>query len=364
MTSSLGLDVNHACAAFRAGLVRSATSRLLEFRSGIKGEFENLVCHQAAFIGEDFQGDARLVRLAQTGLTDLKNKLTAEYIQSTNLGFYISFPNPTRVYHSLDLIADEQLKTTLKEEYEENQEYMECTVDTLIRDVMQLAVQYADWPAQIEVRSASGRGHTGVAEVTHHAVNDLLNGKIEAAVVFAVDSLLYEDVLGLLLNGQRMKTPDSAVGLQPGEAVAAFVLEKASLSNLSSLGIKNVAFAHEAQSVSSGQPSQGLGLFNVVEQLGAIDNSYFVSDINGETYRAYEWGAGLVRLKEIHGDMLDRLHHWYPAQGFGDTGAASGAVAVCVANAAFERGYAPASEAIILSAADDGQRSAMRLGAV
>ena len=96
----------------------------------------------------------------------------------------------------------------------------------------------------------------------------------------------------------------------------------------------------------------------------AQEQAFFISDLNGETYRAHEWGGVLVRLKETQGNLLDSLQHWCPALGFGDTGAASGAVSVCVANAAFERGYAPALDAVILSAADDGQRSVMCLGVV
>ncbi len=49
---------------------------------------------------------------------------------------------------------------------------------------------------------------------------------------------------------------------------------------------------------------------------------------------------------------------WYPAGSFGDTGAVGGALAICLATSAFERGYAPAPSVGILSSADAGRRAA------
>jgi 3-oxoacyl-[acyl-carrier-protein] synthase-1 len=71
-----------------------------------------------------------------------------------------------------------------------------------------------------------------------------------------------------------------------------------------------------------------------------------------------EWGHALVRLLErwpaVHEPVL-----WYPATSFGETGAASGPLAVCMAVSAVARGYAPAANAVIASSSDGSGRAAV-----
>ena len=75
-----------------------------------------------------------------------------------------------------------------------------------------------------------------------------------------------------------------------------------------------------------------------------------------------EWGNAVVRLVAQSPRFAEPVL-WYPAASFGDTGAASGAVALCMAIRAFERGYAPAQTATIISSADGSNRAAVRVTA-
>jgi 3-oxoacyl-[acyl-carrier-protein] synthase-1 len=82
---------------------------------------------------------------------------------------------------------------------------------------------------------------------------------------------------------------------------------------------------------------------------------WVISDLNGEPYRAIDWGNALVRrIRALAEPVL-----WCPALWFGDTGAASGAVALCLAARAFERSYAPAPWSLVLSSADGPDRAAV-----
>jgi 3-oxoacyl-[acyl-carrier-protein] synthase-1 len=87
---------------------------------------------------------------------------------------------------------------------------------------------------------------------------------------------------------------------------------------------------------------------------------WFITDQNGELYRATEWGNVVVRLVGYSQAFADPVL-WYPAASFGDTGAVSGAVAICMAVNAFARGYAPAQTVAILSSAEDPSRAAVLL---
>ena len=55
------------------------------------------------------------------------------------------------------------------------------------------------------------------------------------------------------------------------------------------------------------------------------------------------------------------LSVWLPATGFGNTGAASGAVGLCVAVRGLQRNYAPAPVVAVLSASDGAERAALIL---
>ena len=65
-------------------------------------------------------------------------------------------------------------------------------------------------------------------------------------------------------------------------------------------------------------------------------------------------GYTLVRLKSRH--PLSTARTWLPAASFGETGCASGALAVCVAVRALERGYAGARQVAMDLSSEDGAR--------
>jgi 3-oxoacyl-[acyl-carrier-protein] synthase-1 len=90
---------------------------------------------------------------------------------------------------------------------------------------------------------------------------------------------------------------------------------------------------------------------------GADRTAWVVSDHNGEFYRAVDWGNALVRLR-ARGEAFADPVTWYPATSFGDTGAVSSLVGICLVGRAWSRAYAPASTAVIAAASDGPERAA------
>ena len=114
----------------------------------------------------------------------------------------------------------------------------------------------------------------------------------------------------------------------------------------------------------SGEASTGVALANAIKAAVASTSrtngqlSWFITDQNGEYYRAAEWGQAIVRLKALD-PAFDAAEVWYPASSFGDTASASGAVGICIATCAFERGYARAGQTLIVSSGDGRERAAL-----
>src|SRR5262249_27526037 len=70
-------------------------------------------------------------------------------------------------------------------------------------------------------------GPAALARVFADAAAHLARGHARAALVCATDSLLERPVLSWLLGAERLKGPDVATGLIPGEAAAFLLLEPA-----------------------------------------------------------------------------------------------------------------------------------------
>jgi len=213
-------------------------------------------------------------------------------------------------------------------------------------------------------------GNSGVTEALHKAIEELYSGIIDVAIVGGVDSLLGESTLNWLTDAGRLKTPEMATGLQPGEASAFIVVE--TLRGANSRGgkamavVDRICIGSESRPLLSGNSSFGEGVAALIDQAMAGNDRmagqppWVITDQNGESYRAVEWGNALVRLVKERPEMGDAILT-YPALSFGDIGAATGAVSACMVAKAFERGYAAAANAVILSSALGAARSLLVL---
>jgi hypothetical protein len=206
-------------------------------------------------------------------------------------------------------------------------------------------------------------GRASALEVLSAALQDLAAGSIDTALVGGVDSQLRGPVLERLEEEGRLRTGQNPQGFIPGEAAAFLVLQGGEAGRGAVGRILGTSVAVEP-TVASGEPNQGVGLSTVlraVRDAGALDSPpLVVCDLNGERYRALEWGLATTRaFGDLHGD----LDFWHPADCIGDAGAALGVLDVVWGVHALRMGYAGAATVVVWGASDNGIRGACLLEA-
>lgn len=210
-----------------------------------------------------------------------------------------------------------------------------------------------------------GRGHAGVFEALKVAVELVANRAAKACVVGGVDSYLDPRTLGWLDSQRRRRAAYVRSGFVPGEA-AAFVLVGApelrhELRCTTLARVRGVHVARERVTVSENEEVLGEGLSSAVRGAarGVVTASTLVDDIycdlNGERYRADEWGFALLSTQQW---LRDGTKYVAPAGSWGDVGAASGALMMGLATEASQRGYARGRLAMAWASSDGGLRGA------
>jgi 3-oxoacyl-[acyl-carrier-protein] synthase I len=212
----------------------------------------------------------------------------------------------------------------------------------------------------IPLRFATYAGHTGVAEALAAAVGELRGGYVDVALVGGIDSLVDERSLKWLRLTGRLKSESNPIGLEPGEAAVFLALERgrhAGRGRGPTLGqIESIATAEEEGSWILGQQPTGRALGGCIRAIaGDSQGLWLVTDHNGEAGRAVEFGNVLARVTNSTRPLAPAL---LPSVSFGDTGAASGGLAACLAQTALLRKYAPTTTAVVASMGDGSERSA------
>jgi 3-oxoacyl-[acyl-carrier-protein] synthase I len=208
-------------------------------------------------------------------------------------------------------------------------------------------------------------GHAGALRLLEHARDLIIKGEVEQCVVGGVDSLLNEQDIVRLQKTYRIRGPENAHGVIPGEGAAFVLLSPRMRPVRSATRLLGVGVALEKDTVLSPRFSQGRGLqdaLNLAVQDAAIEEStvtFRVSDLNGERYRAWE---SLLAATRFYRTRRERLPCWYLAAAVGDLGAAAGALALIVAAAAVSRDYAAGSIAMCEASSDEGLRAACLIG--
>jgi 3-oxoacyl-[acyl-carrier-protein] synthase-1 len=336
--TSLG-DAATACAAARAGLSRPAAVEQEFFNED--GDPVPVLGHPVRTVS-GFQGAARLLALALPALRELM--ANADVQDREKLGMFLALP-------------DVEARATAA-----------GSAAPAAPDVLGRLAEMAGLSAKASVRKAFSTGHAGFAQALQAALTLLASREVDRALVGGVDTLCDSLALEGLAAQGRLKTDDNPVGLQPGEAAAFLLLESAAgvqrrraqpLAKLVAVGLAKESTADDAV------PTGG-GLTSAITQLVAVGGPlpagecWFVLDLNGEERRAYDWGCCQPRLVAQMPGVLP-APEWTPAISFGDTGAASGPIAVQMMLRGFARGYAPTRCGVVLSSSDGSDRAAIRI---
>ena len=365
MVSSIGHDVNTSCASARAGITRPSGFARYEVRDSREAEPEALTVHAVDTLTYGFSGRARLLRLLVAAIEDVLAQYPDKPWLSARVGVFISLPSWARTMTGALRIQNPTIREALEQQARETTVQDDLQrAQNLLRD----AGEIAQWGVPLAADRVFVSGTTGTAEAVQNASAELGRGTIEMAIVVAVDSWIDVSTAGWLEKTARLKTPDQPVGLQPGEAAAVVILETQRRSRQRGavlLGVVDAAyFAQEQRFLLRAEVSTGRVTAELLDRLRSLAGwsehvaPWIITDQNGEADRASEWGNTLYHLV-----AQDALYHdcllWYPALSFGDTGSASGGVAICMALRSFARNYAPHNAVVIANSSDGPGRSVM-----
>lgn len=208
-------------------------------------------------------------------------------------------------------------------------------------------------------------GSTGVYALIERAMEKMQAGEMEFCIIVAVDCYMLDGRLEIYDEQWRLKTDRNAAGFIPGEAGAVLLLETEAFAQQRNapvlMRIDGIGSGQESNPITAAKTSTGLGLTEAITSLAGVSGNpqpwkWVMSDLNGERYKAYEWGVALPRLNSL----IDRNHHLsYIAESIGDVGAALAAVQIGCIGEAFKRSYAPAQSALLFAGNDAGKRYAM-----
>jgi 3-oxoacyl-[acyl-carrier-protein] synthase-1 len=207
-------------------------------------------------------------------------------------------------------------------------------------------------------------GHAAGAMAVQAAWQAVRSGGAEFALAGGVDSYLEPETLEWLEENDQVHSAgpeNNAYGFIPGEA-AGFVLlasdESARRYKLSAaLELATAATAKESKLIKTDAVCTGEGLTALFRALAGepqtVRADHLYCDMNGEPYRADEFGFATVRAGGL---FRDPSAFAAPADCWGDVGAASGALFLVLIDAATRKGYAPGQVLAAFTSSESGER--------
>jgi 3-oxoacyl-[acyl-carrier-protein] synthase-1 len=332
-TTAVGRNAALSAAAIRAGIVRPRPVVDPEILDAETHEPVPIIGHPIRGVTDGFTLFGRWLRMASVAVGDLLLSLpeaerTPGTWRRTALLLCVCTPDP-----SVFLADPQETVAAISEQ-----------VATALLEELDIAIP----PQLIEVLPF---GHVAFALGVHQA-RAYIGRDCDRVLLVAVDSRLDPLLLENLASQGRIKHAGSPVGFSPGEASVALLLARPGTSSRAPAAVICGSFHDLNPRDVSAATDRALTdvCTNALAEAGvdAISGEVYI-DLSGEVWRARQWGDALPLLHaKLAGDIV------LPAVSVGDTGAASGALAACLAARAFERGYAKADDAAVISMADNG----------
>ncbi len=210
-------------------------------------------------------------------------------------------------------------------------------------------------------------GHAAGLIALDGAARAVAAGTLDASVVAGVDSYMTPETLEWLEDCDQLHGAgplNNAWGFVPGEgAGAVFIAGQRALDTLAlpSLAlVRAVGIGNEPNRIKTETACVGAGLTQAFRgALSALPAGETVCDgdcdMNGEPYRADEYGFTCLRTKEWFRSGSDFVS---PADCWGDVGAASGPLCILLAAVAGVKRYANGNRWFVWASSEDGERGA------
>lgn len=344
LVTSLGRSAPASCAAIRAGISRPHP---LPFEAIDRDTLEPIAVmgHPARGLTDGFVLAARSLQLARACLADL---VAAAPLPPRD---DVAFWSRTALFAALPPIASARFQNE------------EGDADAARSSVLAPLCRGAGLAVDDRRQLLFPLGHAAALEAVRRAAEELRRGAVDRILVLAVDSLIDPLTLEWLASAGRLKSEDVPAGLSPGEAAACLLLEteaSARRRGAKVLATVTAPAVEQGRAFDADPPDAGEALAACARAAlaAAAPRGEFegdvVADLNGEGWRAMQWGTAQVRLGAALGEHA--LHA--PAESVGDTGAASGALGICYAAHLLARGAAARPAVLVLSSAEDGRAAA------
>jgi 3-oxoacyl-[acyl-carrier-protein] synthase-1 len=222
-----------------------------------------------------------------------------------------------------------------------------------------LLAQSSSVQIDLEQSAVVPRGRAAALRAIESALEALESDPSVPVVVGGVDSYLDFRLLAQLDSEGRILGPRVMDGFIPGEGAAFFVLHAPSdTATKRTASLDGIASIKDEGSRYGSSPAKGEGLANAIEEMrSSIDEVAPVATtfagFNGESFDAKLWGVAQLRHTDFFAPAMLMEH---PADKYGDTGAATGALLTVLAATALARGQRP-SPALVWSASDSEMRA-------
>ena len=230
--------------------------------------------------------------------------------------------------------------------------------------IERIAVRYRGMFSVVEAFEC---GHAAGYVGAQTAIAALGSGRLHPWVIAAVDSYIAPETLEWLEASDQLHGAGSfnnAWGFIPGEAAGAVMIAPAAAQGDERAGpyceLVSVGVARETNSINTAGVCVGQGLTRAFrDALGGIGSDErvdnVVCDLNGETYRADEYGFAVLRTRE---HFRAPTNFVAPADCWGDVGAASAPLHLSLVLISHARGYAGGSLSMTWGSSESGERGA------
>ncbi|WP_437274743.1 hypothetical protein WME90_26190 [Sorangium sp. So ce375] len=348
LACSVGRDLMTATAAIRAGLSRPSPLPHFSLLDPDSHEPLPLLGHAVEGLTDGFSGVGRWLQLATCALEGLSR---AGRLPSRDDA---SFWEHTRLAVVTPALDEERFA------YQAH-----CQSDRIFESYVTPLLEAVGGRVSAAHATVISEGHRGVLRAIADT-SRLLRPPLERVLVIAADSWLDMASLEWLAAAGRLKGQENPIGLPPGEAAGALLLERRDAAERRGASLCATIVAavvgDEQTPLRLGASGRPRALATAVETalneacVQAPFAGDLIADLNGEPWRASHFGATAAQLSPR---LLGATRLVLPASSTGDTGAASGAVAVACAAHALQRGYAAARSALVVSSSESGEVGAL-----
>lgn len=328
--TAVGMTAAATAAAVRAGIAGFGEHPFVVDTAG-----KSMIVALAPYVDIDVRGAARLAELAAPAATEAVAPSLAPRTGELAVSVFVGLP-PARPGRGVDVTA--------------------IVVARLREELAALC--------RIEKIGVIESGHAAGTMAIERAWQAVRSGACEFALAGGVDSYLEPETLEWLEENDQVHSAgleNNAYGFIPGEA-AGFVLltstataQRYQLSAV--LELVSVAIARETNLIKTDTVCTGEGILAMFRALAgdppAVKVDHLYCDMNGEPYRADEFGFASIRVAELF-RAPDAFTA--PADCWGDVGAASGPLLLVLAEAATRKRYAAGPFLAAFTSSESGER--------